>query len=144
LTKTRQKFREAYAIHLAAVLERSEKQALLARQSQRLLALLDDTPIVPGEAPRPFLGTEQGRSILNDAEADLRDWAPSWDSHTTEYVGQQTQDTYHDTTTGHNQVQDTRAAYQESEPYVESNAATVGTHGGAVGAEQRMLEEERV
>jgi hypothetical protein len=140
--KTRQKFREAYAIHLAALLERNEKQALLAKQSQRLLTLLDDTPIVPGEAPRPFEGGDQGRAILNDAEAELRDWTPSWESHATDVAGQQNLDTYHDASAGN--IQNAPSAHLGSETYAESNAATVGTHGGAVGAEQRMLEEERV
>jgi len=39
---------------------------------------------VPGEEPHPFQGTEEARGILNDAEAELRDWTPSWESHTTE------------------------------------------------------------
>jgi hypothetical protein len=61
------------------VLERSEKQALLARQAQKLLFLLDDAPIVPGENHEPFGRTEEARLILNEAEGELRAWTPSWE-----------------------------------------------------------------
>ncbi|KAF2436264.1 hypothetical protein EJ08DRAFT_603374 [Tothia fuscella] len=84
---TRQKFREAYQVHLAAFLERSEKQALLAKQAQRLLLLLDDTPVVPGEEHRPFEGNEAARVILNDAEAELKEWTPSWEMVPQEHQG---------------------------------------------------------
>jgi hypothetical protein len=139
--KTRQKFREAYNIHLAALLERNEKQALLAKQSQRLLALLDDTPIVPGEEPRAFLGAEEGRAILNDAEAELREWTPSWEPHAANLASHQNHDQYIDTTTEQGQI--SGASHHGGASYAASNAATVGDHGAA-DAEQRMLEEERV
>jgi hypothetical protein len=137
--QTRQKFGEAYKIHVAALLERSEKQALLAKQSQRILALLDDTPIVPGEAPRPFTGAEQCRAILNDAEAELREWTPSWEPHAASLATHQDHDPYLDATT----EQVGGSSHHGGVSYAESNAATVGDHGAA-GAEQRMLEEERV
>lgn len=73
---TRQKFKEAYDIHFAAVIERAEKQILLARQARRMLMILDDTPIVPGDAHPAYTGAEQAREILNDAEAELREWRP--------------------------------------------------------------------
>ena len=76
---TRQKLKEAYLIHTSALIERSEKQALLARHARRVLALLDDTPIVPGEAHPPFEGIEQARHILLEAEEELRAWKPSFD-----------------------------------------------------------------
>ncbi|TID22101.1 eIF-2-alpha kinase activator [Venturia nashicola] len=78
---TRQKFREAYNIHLAAVLERSEKQALLARQAQKLLLFLDDSPIVPGQERPAFARHEEVRDVINEAEAELRNWTPSWQHH---------------------------------------------------------------
>jgi hypothetical protein len=78
---TRQKFLEAYTVHLAALLERSEKQALLAKQAQRLLLLLDDTPVVPGEERKAFARGEEARLVLGDAEAELRAWTPSWEQH---------------------------------------------------------------
>ncbi|KAF2747184.1 long chain base stimulates phosphorylation [Sporormia fimetaria CBS 119925] len=74
---TRQKFKEAFDIHLAATIERAEKQIMLAKQARRLLNLLDDTPIVPGDAHPAFEGMDAGRQILNDAEDDLRNWQPN-------------------------------------------------------------------
>ncbi|KAL9049402.1 MAG: hypothetical protein Q9162_007238 [Coniocarpon cinnabarinum] len=76
---TRQKFKASYDLHLAATIERAEKQILLARQARRLLTLLDDTPIVPGDAHPTFENADKGRAILNDAEEDLRAWQPSWE-----------------------------------------------------------------
>ncbi|KAI9876519.1 MAG: hypothetical protein M1830_006324 [Pleopsidium flavum] len=73
---TRQKLKEAYDLHFAATIERAEKQVILARHGRRLLNLLDDTPVVPGDARPAFEHTNQARQILNDAEEDLRDWQP--------------------------------------------------------------------
>ena len=50
---------------------------MLARHGRRLLNLLDDTPIVPGEVRASFEYGDQARQILNDAEEDLRDWRPN-------------------------------------------------------------------
>lgn len=72
--KTRQKFKEAYDIHFAATIERAEKQIILAKQARRILNLLDDTPIVPGDAHTDFDGVDTAREILNDAEDQLRAW----------------------------------------------------------------------
>ncbi|KAL8908401.1 MAG: hypothetical protein Q9207_000820 [Kuettlingeria erythrocarpa] len=74
---TRQKLKEAYDIHSAAVIERAEKQIMLARHMRRLLQLLDDTPVVPGDVRPAFEHSAQARQILNDAEEDLREWQPS-------------------------------------------------------------------
>ncbi|QSZ33610.1 hypothetical protein DSL72_005178 [Monilinia vaccinii-corymbosi] len=71
---TRKKIKEAYAAEFAATIERAEKQIILARHGRRLLNLLDDTPIVPGNTRPAFEHAEQARQILNDAEDDLRDW----------------------------------------------------------------------
>ncbi|OQN99856.1 hypothetical protein B0A48_14626 [Cryoendolithus antarcticus] len=71
---TRQKFKEAYDVHTAAVIERAEKQILLAQQARRLVNLLDDTPIVPGEERPAYTAGEQAREVLNDAETGLRGW----------------------------------------------------------------------
>ncbi|KAF2457538.1 long chain base stimulates phosphorylation [Lineolata rhizophorae] len=76
---TRQKFKEAYDIHLAATIERAEKQAILAKHARRLLNLLDDTPVVPGDTHPSYSGTEEGRQVLNDAEDDLRAWRPTYE-----------------------------------------------------------------
>lgn len=74
--QTRQKLKEAYAAEFAATIERAEKQIILARHGRRLLNLLDDTPVVPGDIRPGFEHTNQARQILNDAEDDLRDWTP--------------------------------------------------------------------
>ncbi|KAI4186648.1 MAG: hypothetical protein LQ348_004192 [Seirophora lacunosa] len=77
--QTRQKLKEAYDIHSAAVIERAEKQILLSRHMRRLIQLLDDTPVVPGDVRPAFEHSAQARQILNDAEDDLREWQPSMD-----------------------------------------------------------------
>jgi len=71
---TRQKLKEAYAAHFAAVVERSQKQEILAKHSRRLLSLLDDTPVVPGDTRPTYDLEREGRQILADAEEDLRSW----------------------------------------------------------------------
>ncbi|KAI4218525.1 MAG: hypothetical protein LQ349_008676 [Xanthoria aureola] len=77
--QTRQKLKEAYDLHSAAVIERGEKQILLARHMRRLVQLLDDTPLVPGDVRPAFEHSAQARQVLNDAEEDLREWQPSFD-----------------------------------------------------------------
>ncbi|KGO71574.1 hypothetical protein PITC_044510 [Penicillium italicum] len=74
---TRQKLKEAYDIHLAAVIERAEKQTILARHARRLLNYIDDTPVVPGDARQAYDHEPLARQILEDAENDLRGWEPS-------------------------------------------------------------------
>jgi len=74
---TRQKFKEAYDLHTAAVIERAEKQILLAQHARELLGLLDDTPIVPGEDRATYTQELAAREILNDAESSLRGWTKS-------------------------------------------------------------------
>lgn len=71
---TRQKLKEAYDLHTAAVIERAEKQILLAKNARKLLNLLDDTPIVPGDAHPPFEHSETAREVLNMAEDELRSY----------------------------------------------------------------------
>ncbi|RPA94858.1 hypothetical protein L873DRAFT_1813642 [Choiromyces venosus 120613-1] len=71
---TRAKLKEAYAQHFAAVVERAEKQAILAKHGRRMLNLLNDTPVVPGDTHEPFDAERQARQILYDAEEDLRIW----------------------------------------------------------------------
>ena len=62
-------------MHFAAVIERAEKQIILASHGRRVLQLLDDTPVVPGDTrPTTFEHAAQARQILNDAEEDLREW----------------------------------------------------------------------
>jgi hypothetical protein len=61
------------------VVERAEKQVILAKQAQKLLLLLDDSPTVPGEAHEPFTKAEEARLILNDAENELKSWTPGFE-----------------------------------------------------------------
>lgn len=68
--------KEAYAAEFAATIERAEKQIILARHGRRLLNLLDDTPVIPGDIRGSYEHTNQARQILNDAEDDLKDWQP--------------------------------------------------------------------
>lgn len=76
---TRQKFKEAYDVHFAAVIERAEKQALLAKHARKVLQMLDDTPITPGN-PRPaFDQVKVLDQILDGAETELRAWRPTYE-----------------------------------------------------------------
>jgi len=61
------------------LIERAEKQLLLAKNARKLVDLLDDTPVVPGDERAPFAQSEQARNVLNSAEADLRNWEASYD-----------------------------------------------------------------
>jgi hypothetical protein len=74
--KTRQKLKEAYDLHLAATIERAEKQIILARHGRRLLNLLDDTPVVPGDPRKPYKYGHEAHQILDDADGELRAWEP--------------------------------------------------------------------
>ncbi|EFQ26269.1 sphingolipid long chain base-responsive protein LSP1 [Colletotrichum graminicola M1.001] len=78
---TRQKLKEAYEAEFAATIERAEKQIILAKHGRRLLQLLDDTPVVPGDMRPAYHHAQQARQILNDAEDDLRDWRPEQDDY---------------------------------------------------------------
>ncbi|POR33217.1 Inorganic pyrophosphatase [Tolypocladium paradoxum] len=83
---TRQKLKEAYEAEFAATIERAEKQIILAKHGRRLLSLLDDTPVVPGDARQPYAGGQQARQVLNDCEDDLRDWQQDQEETYTEAV----------------------------------------------------------
>lgn len=74
---TRQKLKEAYDIQFAATIERAEKQIILARHGRRILNLLDDTPVVPGDVRPAFEHGAEARQVLNDAEAELLAWQPT-------------------------------------------------------------------
>ncbi|KAM4055157.1 eisosome component PIL1 domain-containing protein [Hirsutella rhossiliensis] len=78
---TRQKLKEAYEAEFAATIERAEKQIILAKHGRRLLALLDDTPVVPGDDRQPYAHGQQARQILNDCEDDLREWQPDQEAY---------------------------------------------------------------
>lgn len=44
----------------------------MAKHARRLLNLVDDTPIVPGDTHPAFAEVEAARQVLNDAETDLQ------------------------------------------------------------------------
>ncbi|KAI1408757.1 putative sphingolipid long chain base-responsive protein [Hypoxylon sp. FL1857] len=71
---TRSKLKIAYDAEFAAVIERAEKQIILAKHGRRLLDLLDDSPVTPGDARRPYENGSAARQVLNDAEDDLKSW----------------------------------------------------------------------
>jgi len=73
---TREKMKQAYEAEFAATIERAEKQIILAKHGRRLLELLDDTPVVPGDTRVAYDAGPQARQILNDCEDDLKDWQP--------------------------------------------------------------------
>ncbi|KAF5666118.1 oligosaccharyl transferase complex subunit OST4 [Fusarium circinatum] len=80
---TRQKLKEAYVAEFAATIERAEKQIMLAKHGRRLLELLDDSPVVPGDTRVPYEHSSLARQILNDAEDDLRGWRPEAEGFST-------------------------------------------------------------
>lgn len=49
----------------------------MAKHARRILTMLDDTPVVPGDAHQTYERTEEARQVLNDAEDDLKAWQPS-------------------------------------------------------------------
>ncbi|KAL5043332.1 hypothetical protein BDW71DRAFT_120970 [Aspergillus fruticulosus] len=76
---TRQRFKEAYGVHLAAVIERGEKQILLARHARRLLNCLDDTSVIPGDEPKPYERGNDAKQIVEDAERELHSWESDYE-----------------------------------------------------------------
>ncbi|KAI7777071.1 hypothetical protein LA080_004034 [Diaporthe eres] len=90
---TRQKLKESYDAEFLATIERAEKQIILARHGRRLLQLLDDGAVVPGDERQPYTHSAQARQILNDAEDDLRDWQPEPED---QHLGSHQHETIHD------------------------------------------------
>jgi hypothetical protein len=74
--QTRKNFKDAYEIEFAAIIERAEKEIILAKHGRRLLELLDDSAVAPGDARVPYENGAQARQVLNDAEDNLKDWQP--------------------------------------------------------------------
>ncbi|KAI9803762.1 MAG: hypothetical protein M1825_001642 [Sarcosagium campestre] len=76
---TRQKIKQAYDLNFAATIERAERQIILANHGRRMLNLLDDSPVVPGDARPAFEHSNVARQIINDAEDDLRAYRPQYE-----------------------------------------------------------------
>ena len=49
----------------------------MAKNARKLLNLVDDTPIVPGDVHPTFSHAETAREVLNVAEDELRAWTPN-------------------------------------------------------------------
>ncbi|POS84690.1 hypothetical protein EPUL_005259 [Erysiphe pulchra] len=73
---TRSKLKHAYMTEFASIIERAEKQIIIASHGFRLLNLLDDSPILPGDRLRDFPYAGQARQVINDVEDDLKEWQP--------------------------------------------------------------------
>lgn len=59
------------------MIERAEKQAILARHARRLLNFIDDSPVVPGDSRKAYEHEADARKVLDDAENDMRAWQSS-------------------------------------------------------------------
>ena len=98
---------------------------MLARHGRRLLNLLDDAPVVPGDTRSPFQHGAQARQVLNDAEDDLREWTPNLEpipSSATE-MGSNLMPNQVGTTA-------TSVTGQEDQPLTIEEASTAGTMEG--------------
>jgi hypothetical protein len=47
---------------------------ILARHARRLLHLIDDSPIVPGDQKQPYEHRVEAHQVIADAECDLHTW----------------------------------------------------------------------
>ncbi len=71
---TRQKLKEAYDQHFMAHIARAEKQIILAKYGRKMLGLLDDTPVVPGDKRESFAQATEARDLLHDIERELSEF----------------------------------------------------------------------
>ena len=124
--QTRSKLKEAFDLHTAAVIERAEKQIILARHARRLLNYIDDSPVVPGDTRRAYDHELEARQVLEDAENDLRAWEPRIDPIATADIH----------TSGINGANDVSHEDRESL----ANDTDAGHHGGN-GDSERLAEE---
>ncbi|KAM0260373.1 hypothetical protein ACHAQJ_002774 [Trichoderma viride] len=75
---TRKNFKEAFKIEMDATIERAEKEIILAKHGRRLIELVDDGQVAPGDARAPYENAVQARQVLNDAEDNLKEWQPEY------------------------------------------------------------------
>lgn len=139
---TRQKVKEAYDLQFAATIERAEKQIILAKHGRRLLNLLDDTPVVPGDVRQPFSHAHDARQVLADAEADLQNWQPSLEPINVNSTGlgsnlMPSEEVAHGTSA--QSVTDTTD--DVTSPVTESNSPTLHHHKPAAEAQGTHLEQ---
>lgn len=68
--------KETYLQHFAALIERSEKNLILAEHGRQILEYLDDTPVVPGDAPAQYTHEQDAKQILLNCEEELKQYRP--------------------------------------------------------------------
>lgn len=71
---TREKLKLAFQYQFDAMIELSEKLALIAGYGKALLELLDDNSVTPGEGRHDYDGYDTTKQIIIDAETSLRNW----------------------------------------------------------------------
>lgn len=141
--QTRQKLKEAYDVHLAAVIERAEKQTILARHARRLLNYVDDSPVVPGDARQAYEHEHEARQILEDAENDLRGWEPTVEPIISA-AGQESPSHINEINqpghvNGHEEVEEHESEVMDEHSATETKNVTAPVEGGAPPA--KMLVE---
>lgn len=72
----RHALKETYLLHFAALIERAEKDLILADHGRRILEYLDDTPVVPGDAPAAYTHESRAKQVLLDCEEELKQYQP--------------------------------------------------------------------
>ncbi|ORY81330.1 Eisosome component PIL1/LSP1, partial [Protomyces lactucae-debilis] len=68
----RHALKETYLLHFQAIIERAEKSLILADHGRRVLELLDDTPVVPGDSIAEYTHEREAKQILLDCESELQ------------------------------------------------------------------------
>lgn len=72
----RHALKETYFMHFAALIERSEKNLILAEHGRRILEFLDDTPVVPGDSPAEYTHESEAKQVLLECEEELKQYRP--------------------------------------------------------------------
>ncbi|KAJ5160808.1 Sphingolipid long chain base-responsive protein LSP1 [Penicillium canariense] len=127
---TRTKLKEAFDLHTAAVIERAEKQIILARHARRLLNFIDDSPVVPGDTRKAYEHEMDARQVLEDTEADLRAWEPSVEPIPSSSVEAPTRVNHH-----------AQVAEEEHDEESVTHATSGVTVGNAVPSSSKQVEE---
>jgi Eisosome component PIL1 len=102
---------------------------ILARYGRRLINLLDDTPVVPGDVRQPFANAGEARQVLTDAEQELQQWRPNLEAIHTNAGGMGTNLMPADDLTSATSEAGVTEREDMSSPQHHKNAAeTQGTH----------------
>lgn len=72
---TRVKLKSFFNFQFDAILELAEKYTLISNYGKMLLNLIDDKPMIPGEARSTYNGSEISKQILIDANNALETWS---------------------------------------------------------------------